>query len=66
MEFNICKTCGAKDGSAGLLLNDECLNCYDTRKTGNSCIHSHLVRTEGELGKTFGILNIDAAPQKTV
>jgi hypothetical protein len=64
MQYNECKTCGAKDGRAGLLIGvpsegipDECLNCHDTRKTGNIVIHTNLIRTEEEIQKTFNILN---------
>jgi hypothetical protein len=57
MQYNVCKTCGAKDGRAGLLLNWECLNCHDTRKSGDIVIHTHLSRTEEELKKTFAILD---------
>ena len=56
MEYNQCKTCGAKDGRAGNLVNDECLNCYDTRRTGAACMHSNLQRTPEELQKTFAII----------
>lgn len=31
MQYNDCKTCGAKDGRAGVLINDECLGCRDTQ-----------------------------------
>lgn len=62
-QFNICSTCGAKDGRAGLLINspsvgshDECLNCYDTRKTGKATIHTHLKRLPEEIIKTLNIL----------
>lgn len=62
MEFNICETCGAKDGRAGLLIGRkggpmECLNCHDTRKSGAITLHSNLERTDEELKKTFSILD---------
>jgi hypothetical protein len=56
MEYNVCKTCGAKNGRAGLLINNECMNCHDTRKTGNITIHSDLPRTDEEMVKIFAIL----------
>lgn len=56
MGYNICKTCGAADGRAGMLVNDECLNCYDTRDTGTVSIHLNLERTEEELKKTMAII----------
>lgn len=56
-EPNVCKTCGAGDGRAGVLINGECLNCRDTRKTGEVVVHVNLSRTEAELAKTFAILN---------
>jgi hypothetical protein len=54
---NVCKTCKADNGRAGMLLNGECLNCYHTRKTGDVCIHSGLSRTDAEIQATMGILN---------
>lgn len=57
MEFNTCKTCGAKDGRAGLLINDECSNCYDTRKTGAIVLHANLIRTKEEIEKTLAIMD---------
>ena len=59
VEFNRCKTCEAKDGRAGNLINGECLNCYDTRRTGEICIHTNLRRTDEEIEKTFGILPLE-------
>jgi hypothetical protein len=55
MEYNECKTCGAGDGRAGLLINDECLNCHNTRKTGAVTVNANLSRTEQEIAITFGI-----------
>lgn len=57
MEYNVCKTCGAKDGRAGILINEECLNCYKTREKGEVCIHIDLKRTIEEIKKTMDILN---------
>ena len=56
MQYNECKTCGAKDGRSGLLINDECRNCHDTRKTGVATIHTNLCRLPGEIVKTLNIL----------
>jgi hypothetical protein len=56
MQYNECKTCGAKDGRAGMLINDECLNCHDTRKTGEATIHTNLSRLPEEIVKTLNIL----------
>lgn len=56
MQYNICKTCGAKDGRAGNLFNEECENCYKTRMTGEFCIHTWLKRTDEEIQKTMSIL----------
>jgi hypothetical protein len=55
--YNTCKTCGANNGRAGLLINGECENCHDTRKTGEISIHAKLRRTDDELQRTFEILN---------
>ena len=62
MGFNVCGTCGAKDGRAGLLIGtanqvSECLNCHDTRESGVITIHSNLIRTDEEIEKTFKILD---------
>jgi hypothetical protein len=56
MTYNICKTCGACDGRAGILINDECQNCHKTRTTGEACVYLELSRTDEELQRTFGIL----------
>ncbi len=56
MIYNECKTCHAKDGRAGLLLNGECENCYHTRTSGSITIHTHLIRTPEELNLTMSIL----------
>jgi hypothetical protein len=60
MEYNECKTCGAGDGRAGLLINDECLNCHNTRKTGAVTVNANLSRTEQEIAITFGIITTPA------
>jgi hypothetical protein len=61
MQFNVCETCGAKDGRAGNLIQQgdgpaECENCRDTRKRGEVVIHSYLRRTEEEIAKTMQIV----------
>lgn len=56
MQFNKCKTCGAKDGRAGMLINGECLNCNKTRKTGKFTLDATLRRTDEEVAKTAYIL----------
>jgi hypothetical protein len=60
MEYNECKTCGAGEGRAGLLINDECLNCHETRKTGAFTLHGELSRTKQEIAITFGIITTPA------
>lgn len=57
MEYNTCKSCEANNGRAGLLINDECLNCNETRKQGKLVLHSHLDRNKEEVMKTANILN---------
>lgn len=64
MQYNVCKTCGANNGRAGMLRNDECANCYDTRTSGSITIHSSLVRTAEEHKKTFAILSASPTKQK--
>ena len=56
VEYNECKTCGAKDGRAGTLINGECMNCHYTRKTGDACVHANLQRTADEIAMTFAII----------
>ncbi len=61
MQYNVCKTCGACNGAAGLLISDdegreECINCHTTRKTGAVFIDTSLFRTKEELKKTMAIL----------
>lgn len=51
MEYNKCKTCEADNGRAGLLINDECVNCNETRKQSKLVLHTHLHRTEKEITK---------------
>ena len=62
MEYNVCETCGACNGRAGLVINVkgnpvECKNCYETRKTGAIFIDASLSRTQDELKKTMNIIN---------
>ena len=64
MQYNECKICGANNGRAGILIGNEvlklsyaCLNCHDTRTTGEIVIHSNLSRTLDELQKTMRILD---------
>lgn len=57
MEYNTCKTCGANNGRAGLLINDECVNCNETRKQKKLVLHSHLTRTDKEVSKMADMLN---------
>lgn len=63
MQYNVCETCGASNGRAGNLISmtgespSECMNCYDTRRTGDLTIHANLNRTQEELAKTTAILN---------
>ena len=57
MEYNTCKTCGANNGRAGLLINDECVNCNETRKQKKLVLHYHLTRTDKELSKMTDMLN---------
>ena len=62
MQYNICETCGANNGRAGLLISNEegflfeCRNCHTTRKTSEVFIDMSLSRTEEELKKTMAIL----------
>lgn len=56
MQYNVCKTCGARDGRAGNLINGECMNCYKTRRTGEVTIDLCLSRTDEEIQRTFDIV----------
>jgi hypothetical protein len=56
MQYNTCKTCGAGNGLCGNLINDECMNCYDTRKKQEVTIYAYLPRTSEEITKTMSIL----------
>ena len=49
MQFNVCGTCGAKDGRAGVLVNGECLSCRDSRRTNSCVLHTDLPRTDEEI-----------------
>jgi len=66
MQYNKCKTCFACDGRAGLLINNECLNCYETRSTGVITLHTCLNRTPGEISRTLGILDTIEEPGRTL
>ena len=57
MVFNTCKTCGAKDGRAGLLIDGECQNCHETRRTGTISVFADLKRTPEELARTIAIVD---------
>ena len=57
MEYNKCKTCKAKDGRAGNLINGECFNCHETRVRGEVCIYANLQRSEEEIKRTMAILD---------
>jgi len=63
MKYNVCPTCGAKDGRAGSLYTNgegqplECENCFDTRTTGGIVFHTLLIRTDEERVKTMAILD---------
>ena len=57
MAHNRCEICGACDGRCGMTLDGECLNCHDTRQTGDFVLHAELDRTPEELKKTGQILD---------
>jgi Zn-finger protein len=65
MQYNVCETCGAKDGRAGNLWGKirngvelkECENCHITRKSGEIFINANLSRTQDELKKTMDIVS---------
>ena len=57
IEYNVCKVCGAGNGRAGTLIDDECLNCHQTRKTGEVCFHAWLDRTQEEFDKTAALVS---------
>ena len=56
-EQKSCKICGENNGRAGLLVNKEFENCYDTRTLGDVRIHLNIGRVDAESSKTMGILN---------
>ena len=68
MQYNVCETCGAKDGRAGMLWGKildgqevqfyECENCHVTRESGSIFINANLKRTQNELRKTMDIIDI--------
>lgn len=57
MEYNVCDTCLAGDGRAGMLIDGECENCHQTRQQGTICVFTNLKRTDDELLRTFAILD---------
>ncbi len=57
MQYNVCKTCQAKDGRAGNLINGECENCYKTRELGVVHNFTYLKRTDEEIKRTMAILD---------
>ena len=73
MQYNECKVCGANNGRAGMLIGNSekgwdfaCLNCHDTRESGNLVIHANLTRTSEELAKTAAQLDPKPSPQSNV
>ena len=50
MQYNVCKCCGAKDGHAGPLINDECMNCSQTTAT-NVVVHAGMYRTQAQIAR---------------
>ena len=50
MKYNVCLCCGAKDGRAGVLIDGNCKNCYDTT-TNKVVIHAELTRTKTEIAR---------------
>lgn len=32
VHYNVCQTCGAKDGMAGILINGDCLTCKEKKE----------------------------------
>jgi hypothetical protein len=58
MQYNVCETCGARDGRAGNLFQKagdnnpmECRCCWDSRKSGRLVLHSDLERTSEEISR---------------
>lgn len=65
IEYNECKNCKANDGRAGILISTDnfqyfCMNCKDTKESGNLVIHPNLTRTEEELQRTAKLLEVDS------
>lgn len=63
IQFNKCSNCCADGGRCGNMFSvksvlPECINCYDTRRTGLVTIHSFLLRTDEEIQKTVSILDL--------
>ena len=62
MQYNECGKCKAGNGRCGNCFREkgssllECLNCHDTRKSGDIVIHANLPRTDEELSRTFAII----------
>ena len=56
MEFNTCGHCGADGGRAGLLINNLCLNCHDTKRLRTFVLHTDLKRTAEEVQKTAALI----------
>jgi hypothetical protein len=52
-----CSVCLAPPRRVGLLLgDDECLNCYATKRSGNVVFHYSLIRITEEKQRTADIL----------
>ena len=71
MQYNVCETCGAKDGRAGYLVKISdgpaaCQNCKDSRKQRQVVIHSHLRRTDEEIAKTMQLVTDLLAMQEQI
>ena len=56
MEFNSCRTCLTPGIRAGDLIGGQCLNCFDTRVTGELHIYANFGRTQNEIRRTMDIL----------
>lgn len=72
MTYNTCLVCGANSGRAGLLIASPdknwpaaCMNCHDTRKTGQITIYSNLRRTDEEIAKTIALITPATKKQNT-
>lgn len=63
MEFNTCKVCGACDGRAGNLIGSPgqpsaCGNCYDSLRSGDMVLHTHLRRTDDEVARMMAAVEL--------